>query len=108
MLVKYTRATRRAQEFFFHSFRPPQAKLHTWPSLIHDRCALQARHIHTYSDATDALKTGVRNVKENIKEGVKTDLVLYLFVLVINMFFFGLQTGCSDLQIDNASLLGRL
>ncbi|CAG8683023.1 4102_t:CDS:2, partial [Racocetra fulgida] len=50
-----------------------------------------ARHIHAYSDTKDALKIGVRNVKENIKEGVKTDLVLYLFVLVINMFFFGLQ-----------------
>src|SRR4051812_44600618 len=74
MLVRYTRATallRRAQEFFPHSFLPPQAKLHTWPSLIHDGCVLQARHTHTYSDTKDALKTGIRNVKENIKEGVK-------------------------------------
>lgn len=94
--------------FFPHSFRPQQAKLHTWPSLIHNRCASQARHTHTYSDAKDALKTGVRNAKENIKEGVKTDLVLYLFDLVINMFFFGLQTGCSDLHLDNARPLGRL
>ncbi|RIB17163.1 P-loop containing nucleoside triphosphate hydrolase protein [Gigaspora rosea] len=73
----HTRATvllRRAQEFFPRSFLPPQTKLHTWPSLIHDGCVPQARHTHTYSDTKDALKTGVRNVKESIKEGVKTDL----------------------------------
>ncbi|CAG8577861.1 3189_t:CDS:2, partial [Funneliformis caledonium] len=48
--------------------------LHSWPSLIHDGCVPQARHTHTYSDAKDALKTGIRNVKKNIKEGVETDL----------------------------------
>ncbi|CAG8633024.1 4986_t:CDS:2, partial [Paraglomus brasilianum] len=73
-IMTKSRVTRRAQEFFFHSFQPPQAKLHIWPSLIHDHCASQARHTHTYSDAKNALKNGVRNVKENIKEGVKTDL----------------------------------
>ncbi|CAG8748652.1 14365_t:CDS:2, partial [Gigaspora rosea] len=55
-------------------------KLHTWPSLIHDGCVPQARHTHTYSDTKDALKTGLRNVKENIKEGVKTDLSAWKIV----------------------------
>ncbi|RHZ82895.1 hypothetical protein Glove_103g267 [Diversispora epigaea] len=76
MLIKCTRATvllGRAQEFFPHSFRPPQVKLHTWPSFIRNLCAPQARR--AYSDTKDSLKTGVETVKENIKEGIKKDLI---------------------------------
>ncbi|CAI2186984.1 17541_t:CDS:2, partial [Funneliformis geosporum] len=79
MLVKYTRKTallRRTRGFFPHSLWLPQAK---WPSLIHDRYASQARHAHT-SYTKDALKTGISNVKENIKEGVKKDLTAWKFV----------------------------
>lgn len=85
-----TALLRRSQEFFLHGSRPPQAKLYTWPSLIpliHDCCAPQVRHIRAYSSVTDSLKIGVRKVQEDIKEGAKKDLVLYLFVFVINMFF---------------------
>ncbi|CAG8628548.1 2615_t:CDS:2, partial [Cetraspora pellucida] len=35
----------------------------------------------------------IKKRKREYKKGVKMDLVLYLFVLVINMFFFDLQTG---------------
>ncbi|CAG8636332.1 15296_t:CDS:2 [Funneliformis mosseae] len=70
-MVRYTRTTallRRAQEFFPHSSRPPQAKLHTWPS--------QSRNTHTHisSYAKDSLKAGVRKLQEDIKEGAKKDL----------------------------------
>ncbi|CAI2192515.1 9963_t:CDS:2 [Funneliformis geosporum] len=58
------------REFFPYSFRPTQAKLHIWPSLIHNRYASQARYTHTYSDIKDALNTGVRNSKESIKKDV--------------------------------------
>ena len=102
MLVKCIRATapfRRAQEFFPHSFQPPQAKLRTWPSLIRDRCAPQARHAHTFSDVKE-----VENAKYNIKEGVKKDLVLYLLSLWSICYF----SACSsNLHLDNARPLGR-
>ncbi|CAI2186264.1 11898_t:CDS:2 [Funneliformis geosporum] len=78
MLVRYN--TRAAREFFPYSFRPTQAKLHIWPSLIHNRCTPQARHTHTYSDAKDALNTGVRNAKESIKKGVKKDLSVWKII----------------------------
>ncbi|KAF0451241.1 P-loop containing nucleoside triphosphate hydrolase protein [Gigaspora margarita] len=83
MLVRYTKATvllRKAQEFFPHSFSPLQTKLQTWPSLIY---SVQARHIHTYSDTKDALKTGVRNVKENKKEGVKNNLKIVKWIRIV-------------------------
>src|SRR5688572_17730038 len=97
MLIRYTRTTallRRTQSL---SFLLLQAKLRIWPLLIYDSCIPQTHHAHTYSNTKNALKTGIRNIKENINKGIKTDLVLYLFVLVINMFFFGLQTVCFDL-----------
>lgn len=112
MLVRYTRMTaflRRAQEFFPHSFRSPQAKLHTWPSsLIHNRCNRYAPQGSPHPNLLKCHENWSKKCKGEHKRGRKNRFGIVTFCPCDQYVLFGLQIVRSDLHLDNASPLGKL